>query len=60
MAEPLLDQADRSELLLEALRLMQAALKNLDTAHAPADIGACLDEAIQRLGVTLNGSRPSD
>jgi len=44
--------------LLEALRLMQEALQNLDEAHAPSDVGAHLDQAIQRLLETVNGADP--
>jgi hypothetical protein len=45
--------------LSEALELMQRALRILDQQQAPADIGAHLDLAIERLKAAL-GPMPED
>ncbi len=44
----------REELLVEALRLLTAALELLDCVDAPGDIGARVDHACQRLTEILN------
>jgi hypothetical protein len=44
----------------EALRLMAQALDILDRENAPADIGAHLDMAIQRLRHGLSAPEPGE
>lgn len=53
MAEPV-KQANSSELMTDAMQLMRDALRLLDQASAPADVGAHLDLAIERLAPYLH------
>ena len=45
---------------LVAMQLLQSALRMLDAAGAPADIGAHVDAAITRLGEVLDQSNQAD
>jgi hypothetical protein len=55
MAEPKLREESLDQLQY-ALGIMREAIEALDSAGAPADIGAHLDRAILRLEEVLSGS----
>ena len=48
----------RNNQLLEALQLMQRALRLIDEADGPPDVGAHLDLAIARLADLIQSSGP--
>lgn len=45
--------------LEEALKLMQQALAAVDSSGAPSDVGAYLDQAIQRLLLAMGRAPPT-
>ena len=53
-------RAKRVQPWIAALGLMTKALKLLDDGGAPADVGAHLDMAMQRLNEEIAKAQPSD